>query len=341
MFNQFRQAVEARWYGRPGWLLLLLPLAALYRAVVHVRRQWQLRRQPPLRVPVVVVGNIAVGGTGKTPLLITLVRQLQQAGYAPGVVSRGYGATTDGMPRAVSPDDTSDEVGDEPLLIARTVDCPVVIGRDRPAAAQMLAEQHLCNIVLSDDGLQHYRMHRDLELVVVDASRGFGNGHCLPCGPLREPLGRLHKVDWILRNGNQPCSQLESWSPVPMRLRPQAWVNVQTGERREISDMGWQREPVYAVAGIGNPQRFFITLNELGLTLFPQEFPDHHTFRSEDFRGFADATVIMTAKDAVKCQSFARPSWWYLDVAVELPQSFSKAFLQRVEGLVSAAKPLP
>ena len=332
----FRYAIESRWYGKPGWLLLFWPLSTLFRGVAALRRRIQMHDRESLTIPVVVIGNITVGGTGKTPLIIALVRELQGAGYKPGVVSRGYGARlTAGAVSLVTEESDSAEVGDEPLLIARAVQCPLAISRDRLAAARTLVQSGECDLILSDDGLQHYRLPRDLEIAVVDGSRGFGNGHCLPSGPLREPTARLKAVDWVVRNGNQSCLELAPWAPVPMHIKPMGWINVHTGELRPLEQTDWLKEPAYAVAGIGNPQRFFNTLSDLGLTFFRKAFPDHHSYRVSDFTGFAGETVIMTAKDAVKCRAFARSNWWYLDVAAELPEAFRSAFIERISRLVA------
>ncbi len=339
MMQKFRQHIEACWYDKPRWLLLLWPLSQLFRGLAQMRRKRQQQLQAELGIPVVVIGNIVVGGTGKTPLLISLARQLLSAGLRPGIISRGYGAQAHtAAVQLVTQDSDSSQVGDEPLLLARAAQCPVAVSRDRVAAACLLRDGHNCNILLSDDGLQHYKLARDLEIAVVDATRGFGNGHCLPVGPLREPVSRLREVDWVVRNGNHPCAQLEPWAVVPMHLKPQAWVNVQSGARRELEDRSWLREPACAVAGIGNPQRFFDSLSELGLTVFPKPFPDHYAYTAQDFSGFSDEVIVMTAKDAVKCQAFAQENWWYLEVAAELPGSFRRAFTERVQALVSASE---
>lgn len=340
MMSGLRHAIEARWYGKAGWLIVLWPLSVLFRGVAGFRRCIQTRRQASLPVPIIVVGNISVGGTGKTPLIIALVRELQVAGYRPGVISRGYGASraTETV-TLVTPESDSGEVGDEPLLIARAVRCPLAVSRNRLAAALTLVQSGECDLILSDDGLQHYRLPREIEIVVVDGSRGFGNGHCLPSGPLREPKARLKTVDWVVRNGNHSCVELAPWAPVPMHLNPANWVNVHTGEARPLEQMDWLKEPAYAVAGIGNPQRFFNTLSDLGLTFFRKPFPDHHSYTAADFAGFAEETVLMTAKDAVKCRLFAQPNWWYLEVAAELPEAFRSAFLERVSQLVTVKAP--
>ena len=339
MMQRLRQNVETRWYGKAGWLLLLWPLTGVFRLLAYLRRRRLQQHQVHLAAPIIIVGNIAVGGTGKTPLLIALTRQLQAAGLKPGVISRGYGARVESpVVQLVQTDSNSDDVGDEPLLIARATECPVAVCNDRVAAATQLIASG-CTIILSDDGLQHYTLARDLEIMVVDARRGFGNGFCLPVGPLREPIKRLREVDWVVRNGSHPCAQLELFSPVPMHLRPLVWVNVKTGERRPLDNTDWLREPAYAVAGIGNPQRFFDSLNDLGLTVFPRAFPDHHGYTEQDFKDFSEEVVIMTGKDAVKCQSFARDHWWYLDVAAELPESFCRAFVARAQALVSVKLP--
>lgn len=336
MTARFREAIEKRWYGRVGWLLVFWPLMVIFRLLAAVRRAALQRRQEALDVPVIVIGNITVGGTGKTPLLIALTRLLQSAGLRPGVISRGYGARLGATSvRLVQTADSSADVGDEPLLIARSTQCPVVVGKDRAAAARALLAETDCDVILSDDGLQHYALSRNVEIVVVDGSRGFGNGYCLPCGPLREPIARLQHVDWVIRNGSQPNVQLVPWSPVPMHIKPMHWVNLLTGEQRPVADSGWLQEPAYAVAGIGNPQRFFSTLSALGVTFFPKPFPDHHNYTPHDFAAFTEGTVLMTAKDAVKCTAFARSDWWYLEVTAELPESFQTAFVAKVRELAS------
>lgn len=306
------------WYRGAGWLHLLRPLSWLYGLITAIRRLafaagWLKVHTFP--VPVIVVGNLTVGGTGKTPLTLWLIRFLEEQGYRPGVVSRGYGGKAS-WPFPVRPDSSASEAGDEPLLIARTSGVPVVVDPVRPRAVERLLRDHACDIVISDDGLQHLALGRDLELVVVDGKRGFGNGRLLPSGPLREPLSRLRTVDAVIVNGSlseagRMAASLSGAPPVfGLALSPMALCPV--GESQ-----GTPPAPpaiVHAVAGIGHPERFFRTLEEAGFSVIPHAFPDHHAFRAEDL-GFAEHyPVIMTTKDAVKCEGLAVPDLWQLPV---------------------------
>jgi len=312
----FDQHLQQRWYGRPGWLYLLWPLEMLFRFFAALRRAlyrtkiFSSWRAP---VPVIVIGNISVGGTGKTPVTIALCELLQRAGFNPGVISRGYGAKPSSTPYQINSTDSAEIAGDEPLLIARRTRCPVVIAPKRPAAAQYLLQQHRCDVVICDDGLQHYALQRDIEIAVIDHARGVGNGHCLPVGPLREPRSRLHSVDIILRNGGDTGSTFQ--------LMPEAFVQINGGQ--SIPPRTWckQNARVHAVAGIGNPSRFFATLRGLGCEVIEHAFPDHHVFTADDLRFDDDLPIAMTEKDAVKCATFAGEKAWFLQVRATLPQS--------------------
>ena len=293
---------------------LLLPIAGLFSLIVWMRRR--LYRRGVLRtfhvgVPVVVVGNITAGGSGKTPLTIWLVSHLQARGLRPGVVSRGYAGAVQGCAE-VRADSAATEVGDEPLLIHVKTGAPVVVGRDRVAAARMLLARHPgVDVVVSDDGLQHYRLHRTLEIAVLDAATGLGNGWPLPAGPLREPPGRLHSVDVVVqsvRGDVQPraLAGLASW-PVAFSAG-RVWRLANPAETRSLSDLpprDW-----LAIAGIGQPQGYFDMLTRAGLHFTPRVYADHHAYRLEELP--ADRAVLMTEKDAVKCQGFAAPDWWVL-----------------------------
>ncbi|MEH6467801.1 MAG: tetraacyldisaccharide 4'-kinase, partial [Porticoccus sp.] len=221
--------LEQAWYRRSSWVLLLVPLSWLFRAVVTVRRYYQqkVKPNPSLSVPVIVVGNISVGGTGKTPLLLALASHLKEQGYRPGVISRGYGGSASGYPILVSAESIAAEVGDEPLLLASA--CPVVVDPDRYRAAKSLLEQTDCDLILSDDGLQHYRLPRDIEIAVVDGERGFGNGQCLPAGPLREPVSRLQYFDFILTNGHS--SNVSAEGSFFFRVEPTQLRHLVSGKR--------------------------------------------------------------------------------------------------------------
>lgn len=318
------------WYDGHAWLKLLRPLSLLYRAVAIRRRRSYLSDpaaswQPP--VPLIVVGNITLGGTGKTPMVIWLIEHLQRRGFRPGVISRGYGAAPPSLPWLIDAAlDTSGQVGDEPLLVARRCNVPVVIDPDRSRAARQLLAQCEVDLIISDDGLQHYRMGRTLELALVDAARGLGNARCLPEGPLREPPERLDSVDFVIRNG----ANSDRPDGFAMQLRPSALVNLCTGERCDIASWPHSRT-VNAVAGIGNPGRFFDTLK--GLSFSPREyaFGDHADYNADSFAGLDPVLpVIMTEKDAVKCIGFAQANWWYLAVDAELSDAFAAALDARL-----------
>jgi tetraacyldisaccharide 4'-kinase len=283
------------WYSQNPLAWLLLPLSWLFCAVAVLRRlmyQKRLFAAYSVKAPVIIVGNITVGGTGKTPLLIGLCDYLVRHGYRPGVISRGYGADTGGE-YALSPGDDAAVCGDEPLLIRQRTACPVVIGRDRVAAAKKLLAENDCDVVLSDDGLQHYRLNRDIEIAVVDTRRGFGNGFCLPAGPLREPVSRLKKATMVVHHGDEN----ESYS---FFLKFGDAVNLDTGGSRAVES--FEDETVHAVAGIGHPQRFFDQLRSTGLNVIEHGFPDHHSYTAGDVDFDDDVPVLMTEKDAVKCR---------------------------------------
>jgi len=282
------------WYSQNPLAWALLPLSWLFCAVATIRRYcytngWLQSEGVP--VPVVVVGNLTVGGTGKTPLIIGLCHYLTQQGFKPGIVSRGYGAAIRGT-HAVTSDDSAAACGDEPLLIKQRTGCPVVIGRDRVAAVNRLLTENDCDVVLSDDGMQHYRLHRNIEIAVIDTDRKFGNGYCLPAGPLREAKARLNAVDMIVHHGNSQYNYRFS-------LEFDDAVNLVTGERKSLAS--FHSASVHAVAGIGHPQRFFNQLRKQGLELSEHAFPDHHRFRADEIRFEDGLPVLMTEKDAVKC----------------------------------------
>lgn len=304
------------WYSRSPLIWPLLPLSALYCAVVCVRR-WAysmgLKKTHRLDVPVIVVGNLTVGGTGKTPLVIWLAHYLKQQGYRPGLIARGYGGKAPRWPQAVAPDSDPAQVGDEPVLLATATGCPMTVAPDRVAAARALLENHDCNVIISDDGLQHYALGRDIEIAVVDGERRFGNGHCLPAGPLREPARRLKAVDLIVANGTARAEEFA------MRVEAGEARNLVTGECRALD--AFRAQAVHAVAGIGHPARFFDALRAAGLSIETHAFPDHHAFRPEDL-AFEAGAVLMTGKDEVKCLRFAQPHHWAVGTRVDLDGEF-------------------
>ncbi len=331
------QRLQQHWYGRPGWLWLLLPLEGLFRIVVALRRllyRCNLLQQYRAPLPVIVVGNIAVGGTGKTPVTLALCEWLRRLGHRPGIVSRGYGAQPPQSPFLVTPDSDPRHSGDEPLLLARRSGCPVVIDADRAVAVRHLLATTDCDLIICDDGLQHYALARDIELAVIDGARGLGNGHCLPVGPLREPPARLGSVDAVLVNGLDHRG-IDGFS---FELRPTALVNVATGER--VAPQAWAGTQTgrgaHALAGIGNPDRFFSTLRALGIEPLEHPLPDHHRFSAADLAFDDELPIVMTEKDAVKCAPFATARCWYLAVEMTLPDSLCEQLAGRIAALTSS-----
>ena len=327
----------AAWYGNAVWTYLLLPLTWFFVGLANLRRYWILRyAQKKLVTPVIVVGNISVGGTGKTPLLISLVKRLQQQGFNPGVISRGYGGKASQYPYLLDASSTAAEAGDEPITIYQQTGCAVCVGPDRIAVARALEDQN-CDVLVSDDGLQHYRLARDIEIAVVDGQRGLGNGWRLPVGPLREPKSRLKTVDWVVVNSpseNFTLPGLADLFYVPMQINADDLIHLQSGEKKSVAELAGSQTNctrVHAVAGIGNPQRFINTLNQLGVDAELHEFPDHHSYTESDFKFANDRPVVMTEKDAVKCRSFAQPNWFYLPINASLPDSFWVALQQKLE----------
>lgn len=320
-------------YSLNGVAVLLWPISVLFGAVVRLRRwlyQHGLRRSESLRVPVIVVGNISVGGTGKTPLVARLVELLREAGYTPGIASRGYGGHSTEWPRQVVADSDPTLVGDEPVLLARRCRCAVVVGPDRVAAARLLVETYGCNLVVSDDGLQHYHLRRDIEIAVVDGFRRLGNAACLPAGPLREPPSRLREVDFVVGNGAARGREYL------MSLRGETAVNLE--DPLITSTLASFRQcTVHAVAGIGDPWRFFDHLRHARLRLIEHPFPDHHPFKPEDLQFREDLPVLMTEKDAIKCRGITPASCWYVPVNAQLDPEFEDQLLKRV-AMVAMAK---
>lgn len=315
--------VEQVWYGRHPLVYLLKPLSGLFRLVVAVRR-WCYRvgclPSTKLAVPVVIVGNLSVGGTGKTPLLVFLAGLLKAQGYNPGIISRGYGGQGEVAPQTVTAASEVSAVGDEALLLQRRSGCPVVVGRKRVQAVLHLLREHQCDVVLADDGLQHYALVRDIEIAVVDGSRGFGNGCCLPAGPLREPLTRLAEVDFVVVNG-----QFSLPGSFTMQVVATHAVNLKTGELRVLSSFTGQA--CHALAGIGNPQRFFNLLIEQGIQFTAHKFPDHHVFSAAELDFNDQLMVLMTEKDAVKCSSLANEQHWYVPITINPAPEFGEHFL--------------
>jgi tetraacyldisaccharide 4'-kinase len=313
------------WYRRGALAWLLWPASVVFHIVVAIRRllyRVRLLKSAHPGLPVIVVGNLVVGGSGKTPLVLWIAEFLKGKGWSPGIVSRGYGARPD-APRAATIASPAAEVGDEPILLARRSGCPVWVGEDRVRVIELLRAQHPeVDVLVLDDGLQHYRLRRDVEIAVVD-SRGFGNGFLLPAGPLREPPSRLESVGAVVSHG----SSVNGYS---MRLEGEVLhCMTDASDRRPAAAFAGQK--VHAVAGIGDPNRFFLHLARLGMKPLPHPFPDHHRFTPQELDFGDGLPVMLTEKDAVKLRHAAQPSWWVLPVTAKLDAAFGGWLLGRLD----------
>jgi tetraacyldisaccharide 4'-kinase len=324
--NWFSSYLSRGWYEPNLFCTILSPLGVLHsiaRTTRNLLYDLKVLKVEYFSVPVVVVGNITAGGTGKTPLVIQLVNDLRARGYCPGVVTRGYGSS--GLyPAQAQRDSDPKEVGDEAVLIARRTGAPVIVDPDRVNAVAALLEQGPVDLVLSDDGLQHTRLGRCLEIVVFDGEREFGNGKLLPAGPLRDPVERLETVDLVVRNGGV----LQSGEFAMKCLLGEA-VNILSGERRNLGS--FTDRPVVAVAGIGNPQKFFSELRDLGLEAKTIAFPDHHSYTGTDLEQYAEQTVLMTEKDSLKCEGLAGEDWWWVDLCIDIDAQLTEQVLHAAE----------
>ena len=327
--------LEQFWYRISPLHLALWPLSLVFGAAATVRRLlYRVGIFPTtrLKVPVIIVGNITVGGTGKTPCVIWLANWLREHGYRPGIVSRGYGGTARSPLRATADSDPR-ITGDEAVLLARRCVCPVWVGGKRVAAAQALLVAHPdCNVIISDDGLQHFALARDVELAVIDGVRGCGNGMLLPAGPMREPLRRLARVDALIINGGKvfPLAMLPPGVlSFEMRVEGGTFYNIRD-PRQEVGAGQFAAQTTHGVAGIGNPQRFFNHLRELGVSFTAHPFPDHHAYIASDCAFGAHEAVIMTEKDAVKCARLAGGNWWALRVDAVIDRAFGDFILHRI-----------
>jgi tetraacyldisaccharide 4'-kinase len=319
------------WYRRGALAWLLWPVSLVFAALISFRRllfRLRILSSSHPGIPVVVVGNLTAGGSGKTPLVLWIAELLKARGWSPAIVSRGYGGA-DGPPRAATVASEPDEVGDEPVVLARRSGCPVWIGADRVKVIEALRAQHPeVDVVVLDDGLQHYRLRRDLEIAVVD-SRGFGNGWLLPAGPLREPRRRLRSVDAVVSH-QAPDLGINA-SAFEMRLEGEVAHRMSDARDRQPL-AAWRGRTVHAVAGIGNPSRFFLHVGGLGPKVVPHPFADHHRFSAGELEFGDELPVLMTEKDAVKLRRDARPNWWVLPVTAKLAPAFGDWLLSELDG---------
>ncbi len=328
--------LENAWYGKgiASHLsrLLLMPLTGIYCIVNKLKSFKEEGSAPLLKCPVIVVGNITVGGTGKTPLVIYLVKLLQKAGYKPAIITRGYGGKASSWPQSVLADSDPVLVGDEAVLMATRTGVPVYAGANRVESVQRLKQDHDCDVIISDDGMQHYKLYRDIQIAVIDAKRLLGNGYCLPAGPLREPKHRLDNCDMIVVNGIVEVNTIDTSRWLSMQMDGEVLINLKTSDEKSLQEFNASK--IHAITGIGNPQRFYKTLANSGLQLIQHDYPDHYNFKQSDLKFSDDLPIIMTEKDAVKCKPFATDKVWFLPVSAVMEVGFDGFFLEKVRPLL-------
>jgi len=327
MGQKINNFFDSMWYGKRTIALAFAPVSVLFGVIVKVRGYFYTKgylKSTRLPVPVLIVGNITVGGTGKTPMVIYLAELLKEAGYSPGIISRGYGGIASSWPQQVRADSDARVVGDEAKILAARTDCPVAVGPKRVDSAQALIKYHDCDIIISDDGLQHYALQRDIEIVLVDGERRQGNGYLLPAGPLREPVKRLKSVDFIVCNG------LANKGEFPLLVEGDAAIRVNDESvHKALSE--FNQNPSHALAGLGNPARFFAHLKKFGLVFDSHIFPDHYKYTQQDISFDDNKQVLMTEKDAVKCTTIASDKHWYVPVKAKMSEKFSLSLLALIK----------
>ncbi len=336
-----QRLLENIWYqqGKGKWFLL--PLTLFYCGL-HSFQRWKLtRRRSKITLPVIVVGNISIGGTGKTPTVIYLAKLLLKGGYKPAIITRGYGGKATQWPQEVTPLSSPAKVGDEAVLLAKRSKVPVIAGADRSVDIQYLRSRYDCDVILSDDGLQHYCLHRDIEIVLIDAKRQLGNGWCIPAGPLRENSCRLKKVDFVLFNQafnennakkNRFAVQQKLDSLFSMRLSGNVLHSLST-KKKPLPLQDLKGQTVHAVTGIGNPSQFYDVLEKSGLKLIKHSFSDHHSFKEKELYFNDNKIIIMTEKDAVKCHQFKIDNCWYLPVEAQIESEFDRLLMDKLKRL--------
>lgn len=326
--SALHRRLESIWYKGARGKQWLYPLEALYKTLARLDRWIKKKQAIKHPVPIIVVGNISVGGTGKTPLVIYLCELLKNAGYSPGIITRGYGGKNTQWPVLVDKNSSPVKCGDEPVLMAQRTGVPVMAGPDRNKNVEQLLNNNKIDVVISDDGLQHYRLMRDIEIVVIDQARGLGNERCLPAGPLREPASRLDSCDFVVMNEANPAGEYS------MQLEASSAHSLNSAIQQPLSH--WKGVEVHAVTGIGNPARFFLTLKSAGLDVIEHSFPDHHPFEAEDIVFADDLPVLMTEKDAVKCRQFATDQHWVVPVSAALNDRFDQNLLSKLAAAATA-----
>ncbi len=318
--------IQHSWYKQSKITFFLKPLSWLFCYIVWLRKnlyQFNILKSYRLNVPVIIVGNITVGGNGKTPLVIWLADKLKQSGYRPGIISRGYGGLAKKWPQQVRPDSDPLVVGDEAIVISRRTSCPMAVGPNRVETGRALVKYSNCDIVISDDGMQHYRLKRDIEIAVVNNSSKFGNGFCLPAGPLREPISRLELVDFIVSNGGDNKDTYNMW------YKGNTLHSLRANETINLTE--FENKNVHAVAAIANPEQFFLNLQKYNIELIKHVFLDHYSFSAKDLLFDDDLPIIMTEKDAVKCHRFNIKNCWYLPIECEISNSLELSILNKLE----------
>lgn len=318
---------ESMWYGKKLITPLFLPLSGIFYLLIKLRafcykKGWFKSKK--FAVPIIVVGNITVGGTGKTPVVIYIAQVLKAAGYSPGIISRGYGGIASSWPQQVRPDSDARVVGDEAKVLAIRTQCPVAVGPKRVESAQALIDHYNCDVIVSDDGLQHYALQRDIEIALVDGERRSGNGFLLPAGPLREQSERLSTVDFVICNG------LANAGEFTLRVEGDVAVSVMD-ESVHQPLKNFQQGAYHAVAALGNPSRFFTHLKKFGLNIIPHTFPDHFQYQSSDINFNDGKDIFMTEKDAVKCTGIANEKHWYVPIKAMMPEAFGLALLTLIK----------
>jgi len=327
--------MNAQYYEKPSWILLLLPISFIYFLIISLR-SWAYKvgilKAIKMDIPVVVIGNITMGGTGKTPLVIWLLEKLIKLGMKPGLICRGYNSKAY-SPQEVFTISEVSNVGDESLMVKLRLDIPVFVGKNKAKVGKRLLKSYPnVNILISDDGLQHFQLSRDFEIVVVDGVRRFGNEHLIPAGPLREKISRVGKVDALVINGSTKKSLFESRvvSQYEMECHGNILINSLYSDRiSDLSTIRYEKE-IIAVTAIGNPERFFEKLTNKGLKFQKKIFNDHHLFNEWDFKDYDDMTIIMTEKDAVKCRSFVKENFWFLPIDAVVDEKLFKKLIKKL-----------